>query len=337
MAKVLLTGAAGSIGYEALKQLIAAGHEVTAFDIDSRHNFRKLHKYQAKARIVYGDIRDRKLVDRLIKDQDIIIHLAALIPPKADKDPKITRAINFGGTKNIVEAIQEINPKSFLIFSSSVSVYGDRTGNPWIKITDPLKPSQGDHYAEIKIITEKYIRSANINHTIFRFTAIMNRPQTDPLMFHMPLETKLEIATVFDTARALVKAIDHTKTLNGHIYNLAGGKKCRTTYREFLIHMFKIYGLQYKYLKSVAFAKKNFHCGYFLDSDDLENILHFRRDTLQDYYRTIDRETNKLTRFFSKIFSRPIIYFLTKKSEPLQAVKKHNLKLIRRFFGRDKT
>lgn len=336
MAKVLLTGAAGSVGYETLKRLISDGHKVTAFDIKNYKNTQKLNKYSKKADIIYGDIRNKALVNNLVSGQDIIIHLAALIPPQADKFPELTHDINFGGTKNIVNAIKESDNKSFLVFSSSVSVYGDRTKDYWIKTTDKLKPSEGDYYAKMKIKTEKYIQSADINYTIFRFTGIMNRPQTDPLMFHMPLDTKLEIATVWDTARALVKSIDHTKELNKHIYNLGGGEKCRTTYREFLINMFKIYGLQYKYIKEVAFARKNFHCGYFLDSDKLENILHFRRDTLADYYRIIDKSTNKFVRFFSRLFSQPIIFFLTKKSEPLQAIKNKDKGLIRRFFGKNK-
>lgn len=337
MARVLLTGASGSVGYETLKQLVSAGHEVTAIDIKSRRSARRLRKYRERARIVYGDIRDKQLVDILAQDQDVIIHLAAIIPPQADRAPELTRAVNYVGTKNIVDAIAKQKAKPFLVFSSSVSVYGDRTENYWIKVTDPLKPSDGDYYAKMKIKTEEYIQSSPIRYTIFRFTAIMNRPQTDPLMFHMPLNTRLEIATVRDTARALVKAIDHTKELNGRVFDLSGGEKCRTTYREFLIEMFRIYGLQYRYLRDVAFARRNFHCGYFLDGDVLENILHFRRDTLADYYRYVDKNTNKLTRFFSKIFSRPIIFFLTRKSEPLQAVKKRDKNLIRRFFGSSKT
>ncbi len=150
----------------------------------------------------------------------------------------------------------------------------------------------------------------------------------------MPLDTHLEIATVYDTARALTAAIEHERALVGRVFNLAGGASCRTTYREFLARMFKIYGLQIKFLHEVAFARRNFHCGYFKDSDELERILHFRKNSLEDYYRIVDRNTNKLVRFSARVFSRPIIYFLTRKSEPLQARKQHNQQLIERFFGR---
>ena len=75
--------------------------------------------------------------------------------------------------------------------------------------------------------------------------------------------------------------------------------------------MFQIYGLNYHYMKEVAFAEQNFHCGYFLDGDALDDILHFRNDTLDTYYQRVKEETKGVTRFFSKIFSRPVIYFLS--------------------------
>ena len=84
------------------------------------------------------------------------------------------------------------------MFSSSISVYGDRLNNYQIKVGDKLKNSDGDYYALVKIQTEDMIKKSNTNHTIFRLTAIMDKPQIDPLMFHMPLDTKLEIATARD-------------------------------------------------------------------------------------------------------------------------------------------
>ncbi len=96
MANVLLTGAAGSVGYETLQRLIADGHRVTALDIKSSRNSYRLRKYQKQAHIVYGDIRDRELVSFLVKDQDIVLHLAAIIPPKADKSITLTESTDDG-------------------------------------------------------------------------------------------------------------------------------------------------------------------------------------------------------------------------------------------------
>ncbi|MEG2351313.1 MAG: NAD(P)-dependent oxidoreductase [Bacilli bacterium] len=334
MKKVLLTGAAGNIGLETLKQLVNAKYDVTVLELLNKKSKRRLHPYKNKIKIIYGSINDYNLVVKSVKNQDVIIHLAAIIPPLADKNPELTRKVNYFGTLNIIKAIEKENPKCFLLYSSSVSIYGDRISNPWIKVGDPLLPSEGDYYALTKIETEDIIKKANINYSIFRLTGIMGHPATDPLMFHMPLDTKMEIASTVDTALAFKNAVEKTKELNGKTFNLGGGKECRTTYREFLAKMFKVYGLNIKYLTDVAFAEKNFHCGYFLDSDKLNNILHFQTDNLTTYYNRVKKETKGIIRFFSKIFSKPIIYFLEKKSEPLQAKKKNNYNLIDRFFNK---
>lgn len=331
--RVLLTGASGNVGYETLLYLVSSNkHDVTVLDLPSKKAKSRLGKLKDKIKIVYGSINDKSLVYELVKSQDAIIHLAAIIPPLADRNPKLARKVNFYGSQNIIEAILNCPKKPYLLYSSSVSVYGDRLENYWIKVGDQLKPSLGDYYAETKIATEKMIQSAGIPFTIFRLTGIMGHPKTDPLMFHMPLDTKLEIASSVDTGRAFANALDHLQELQGHIYNLGGGEKCRTTYREFLKNMFNIYGLNLRYLKETFFAEHNFHCGYFSDSHVLNDLLHFQTDTLETYYKRIDKETNRITRFFSRILSRPIIYFLSKKSEPLEAKKKNNNALIERFF-----
>ena len=333
MKHILLTGAAGSVGYETLKQLIyKKQYDITVLELPTKKSKKRLKVFENQIHIYYGSINDQQLVEQAIKGIDTVIHLAAIIPPLADTNPELTRKVNFYGTKVLLETLKKENPNGFFIYSSSVSIYGDRIEQPWIKVGDPLSPSEGDYYALTKIETEKLIKEMNIPYTIFRLTGIMGHPAIDPLMFHMPLDTKLEIASTIDTGLAFANAVEHEKELSGQIFNLGGGELCRTTYRDFLIHMFKIYGLNFKYLKDVAFAEKNFHCGYFLDGDKLNDILHFRQDTLDTYYARVKSETKGIIRFFSKMFSRPIIYFLSKKSEPLQAKKKNNQTLLERFF-----
>ena len=85
MKKVLVTGAAGSIGLKVLKYLLSEGkYEITALDLRNKNNFKKLKKYRRRINIIYGDINDNILIDALVKDQDYIIHLAGVMPPIAD-------------------------------------------------------------------------------------------------------------------------------------------------------------------------------------------------------------------------------------------------------------
>lgn len=330
--KIMLTGAAGNIGLEALKCLISNKHDVTVLELDNKKNRKKLKPFSDLIKIVYGSINDDVLIQELVEGQDAIIHLAAIIPPLADRLPKLTEQVNYEGTNNIIKAIKTQKKMPTLIFSSSISVYGDRVDDCWIKVGDPLKPSVGDHYAQIKIKTEELIQRSAIPYTIFRLTGIMGYPTTDPLMFHMPLATKIEFASNVDTGFAFAAALDHLDELKGHIYNLGGGEKFRITYQAFLSEMLSIYGLDYRYLNDKSFANQNFHCAYYADSDVLNDILHFQRDNLNSYYQRVKDKTNPLIKMINRLLSKPIIYFLQIKSEPLQAKKQNNTELIERFF-----
>ena len=96
------------------------------------------------------------------------------------------------------------------MYSSSISVYGDRITNPHITTSDPINISFGDHYAKTKSKAESAIQNSALDWTIFRLTAIMglNNHKISPLMFHMPLNTSIEICTPMDTARAYENGIE---------------------------------------------------------------------------------------------------------------------------------
>jgi nucleoside-diphosphate-sugar epimerase len=138
----------------------------------------------------------------------------------------------------LIRGLERFSPKAFLLYSSSISVYGDRLKDPNIYKTDPLLPSLGDEYAKTKIAAEDIIQSSRLKWSIFRLTAIMGGHKISKLMFHMPLATKMEICTPADTARAFVNAIEHRNKIEGKIFNLGGGESCRCTYLEFLDRSF---------------------------------------------------------------------------------------------------
>lgn len=152
-------------------------------------------------------------------------------------------------------------------------------------------------------------------------------------MFHMPLATTMEICTPEDTARAFVNGIRKQNELEGKIFNLGGGKQCTTSYENFLQRSFNLYGLGKLNFAPNTFATQNFHCGYYVDGDVLENILHFRRDDLESYFEKTKQDISPFIKFFASIFKYPVKKYLQSKSEPLQALKENDLKLIERFFG----
>jgi len=318
--KVLLTGAFGNVGISTLKELLNNDYNVRVFEVYNRKNRKIAKKFKNRIEVMWGDLRNKEDVNNAIQNQDVIIHLAAIIPPLADANPSLAESVNVGGTKNILDAIKEQAQKPKLIFTSSVAVYGDRRYNPMIEVTDPLAPSKGDYYAITKITAEKLIRESGIDFAIFRLTYItsINKLNMDPLMFHMPLDTSIEICDTKDVGLALANAID-CEAVWGETFNLAGGKQCRITYREYLNDMMEIFGLGRNFLPEEGFAEKDFHCG-FMSTNKSQNLLKYQKHTLEDYYREVKKKIGP-KKHFMPVIKWMIRLHLLKKSESYRRYK----------------
>lgn len=332
---ILITGASGAVGSEILKQLseLTSIFKVTVFDLKTTESVKLFSKYNKYFEIVYGDITNSDDIEKVCHNIDFVIHLAAIIPPKADKFPDLAKNVNVNGTRNLVGNLELFSPSTFLVYASSISVYGDRLKNHWITVTDYLTPSEGDEYAITKIEAERVIKESKINWSIFRLTAIMGKHKLTELLFHMPLNTPLEIASPVDTAKAFVRAINNTHILSGKIYNLGGGAPNRILYKAFLSRSFEAVGLGKLDFPEKSFAERNFHCGYYLDSNILDDILHFQSGNIDNYFQSQRKSTNVVKRFFTWAFSKIIKRILLSKSEPLKAYHSNDVKLKNRFFA----
>ncbi len=336
---ILLTGAAGSIGLETLRELVRRKERATirVLEIRNKRTEKILQPFNSEVEICWGDLAKRVSIEACVKNVDAVIHLAAIIPPLADHQPALAERVNVQGTQNLIEAVQHLAPQAFFLYSSSVSVYGDRVEHPWIRVTDPLCPSEGDYYAVTKIAAEQLVRTSGLMWSIFRLTGIFNPQQKlDPLFFHMPLETCIEMATTRDTGYALAQAVERAPELQGRTFNLGGGAPCRVIYRDLLSGCFARAGLGALDFPADAFADQNFHCGYFADSDELERILHFQRDSFEDYLNWYGQSLSPARKRLAMWLRRAIKQQLLQRSEPYQALRRRDAKLIRRFFRRAK-
>lgn len=315
--KVLVTGAFGNVGRSTVAALSERGDEVTILEADTGRNRRLARRLvselgtkdrPAYSRVVFGDVRDPATVSRAVAGQDAVIHLAAIIPPAADHHPELARSINVGGTKALLGAIAEQGgPAPRFVLASSIAAYGDRLDNYWIRATDPLAPSPGDEYGKTKVEAEALVRSSGLPFCILRLTYIVWRKKLarDPLMFHMPLSTRIEICHTEDTGRAFASAAANPEAI-GRTFDIGGGESCRTSYRDYLDAMFRLFGLGgFGSVPEAAFARSGFHCGWYADSDEADRVLRFRRKTLADYYVEVAEEAG-LKRIGAALF-RPFI------------------------------
>jgi CDP-paratose 2-epimerase len=139
---ILVTGAAGLVGSEAVRFFCNLGYTVAGIDNDMRRVFfgdeastdwnrRQLAEQFGSHYIHHNvDIRDQQSVTNIFreygKDIDLIIHAAA--QPSHDwavKDPSMDFSVNANGTLNLLEATRQFAPDSTFIFCSTNKVYGD--------------------------------------------------------------------------------------------------------------------------------------------------------------------------------------------------------------------
>lgn len=335
---ILLTGASGTVGSNILKQLVGNPQiDLTVFDLKTSKAQKIFAPFVEKVDVIYGDITQAKSVEAACADKDVVIHLAAIIPPASNENPTLAHKVNIEGTQNLVKGIEAHSPNAFFLYASSVAIYGDRVKDPYIKVGDPIQPSEGDDYAVTKMKAEKFIRNSKLDWSVFRLCAIMgvNNHKASGLMFEMPLDTCMEIASPEDTARAFNHAatqVDKRNLLSKKIFNLGGGANFRMIYKDFLALNFDIFGLGKVDFPPYAFAEKNSHCGYYQDGDELEKILHFRKDNIDTYTQKLKKATPGIQRMATKLVKGIVKKQLLKQSEPYHAYQNKDTTLLKRFF-----
>ncbi len=311
MKKILITGAAGTIGIKTIKYLLSEGkYEITALDLRNRNNQAILRKYRRRINIIYGDINDAVLIEALVKDHDYIIHLASVMPPIADIKSNLSDAIEYRGTENIVKAIDFYNPNCFFIYASSTSIYGNIK-----EASVKTKPNilSIDYYSSAKLKTEELIKEKLKKYTIIRLPLILCNPKKGAFMYNVKRNNITEAITDNDAAYLFVSAIDNSDKLNKKTFNATGGELCTAMYSEILANILNLYGFSFKYLFNLLFVDKNFYTHTYEDSNKLNDILEFRSDSLASFYMRLKREAR--FRLISKIFGKPFAWFLRKKNK----------------------
>ncbi|HVM30059.1 MAG TPA: NAD(P)-dependent oxidoreductase [Candidatus Limnocylindrales bacterium] len=148
--RVLVTGAAGTLGRALIPRLIEAGHEPVALDLVPSSDV---------AEGVVGDVRDGKFVSSATRGVNMVVHAAALHGIHLrDHSLREFYDLNVTGTFNVWQAAVE-HGVGGVVFSSTMGVYGESrtpSANDAVAFVEegvPLRPS--DIYGWSKVVGEE--------------------------------------------------------------------------------------------------------------------------------------------------------------------------------------
>ncbi len=147
--KILITGAAGFIGFHLSKRLLSLGMQVVGYDnindyydVNLKYARLEILKGFDNFAFVKGDLADKASVDRLFAENkfDVVVNLAAQAGVRYSIDnPQAYIDSNIIGFFNILEACRH-NPVEHLLYASSSSVYGNQQKTPFSTDDDVSKP-----------------------------------------------------------------------------------------------------------------------------------------------------------------------------------------------------
>jgi nucleoside-diphosphate-sugar epimerase len=170
--RVLVTGAAGTIGSQLVPRLAGAGYVVTAL---VRNASRAIHLAGLPGvDLCEGDVTDPRLLDKVVAGIDQVFHLAACVHAPPSTPEAWFYRVNRDGTRYLVEASLRGRVRSLVHFST-VAVYGE---NDQILDEDsPVAPSTP--YAHSKLAAEEILREAThgtpLKTTILRLPVVYGR------------------------------------------------------------------------------------------------------------------------------------------------------------------
>lgn len=183
MALYLITGAAGFIGSNLARTLLARGEKVRGIDNFStgkRDNLVGLETMD----LVAGDINDTGLMNRICAGVDYVFHEAALPSvPRSVKDPISTHQACLSGTLSVLLAARDANVKR-VVYAGSSSAYGD---TPTMPKHEEMLPRPISPYAVAKLGGELYMqcfwRVYGLETVTLRYFNVFG-PYQDPTSFY---------------------------------------------------------------------------------------------------------------------------------------------------------
>ena len=273
---IAITGGAGRIGRLVAADLRGWGARLRILDLPQA-NFEGLTGEEGIS-VFAGDITDRDYVAEALTDCDVVVHLAAVLPPVADENEALAQRVNVEGTASVLAAMQGKSPPARLVFSSSVVVYGDTqaTGPP-VTCDRPLAGLGS--YARSKMQSEALIADSGIPVTVLRVSGVaVAEALMPPQPWPFTADQRMEFVLLEDAAGPLAQAAKDPATV-GRTYNVAGGESWRMMGREYSADY---YGLLMMEPEDAGFLKEP-RAFDFYDTADTVRDLGFEPTPYREY------------------------------------------------------
>ena len=232
MTNILITGGAGYIGSKLATKLVNLNFNVTVIDAlkFTKNSLNHLF-YRNNFNFIKGDIRNKKLMKDLIKKNEFIIPLAALVgAPLCEKNKKEAISVNLDAIQFLVKNIRK---KHKIIFLTTNSGYGRGKKNKFCDEQSPLNPIS--LYGRTKVQAEKIVMKFK-NVVCFRLATVFGysyRMRTDLLVNNFVFKSlkdgklilfephfRRNFIHVNDVVNGIIYSINNFNHLKSNVYNL---------------------------------------------------------------------------------------------------------------------
>lgn len=283
---ILVTGAFGNLGGYVVEELLRQGHPVRCFDLQTPQTQKKASRFAGQVEFAWGDLRRDETVQAAVEGVETVLHLAAVIPPLSDEQPELAWEVNVEGTRRLVAACKaQARPPRFF-FASTFDLFG-RTQKkaPPRRASDPIEIT--DAYSKAKAAGEDTVRKSGLDWLIFRFSdmPVIGLRSSHPIMYRIPLDTRIETMHPADGALAVVNALK-TPSLWGkkRLLLVGGGPTCQITYRQFVFGLLTAMGIGP--LPEEAFGQEEYVTDW-LDTEESQRLLQYQRHTFDDIVKEV--------------------------------------------------
>lgn len=169
---VMVIGGGGYVGAVLVPKLLERGYRVKVYDlfIYGEAVFDAV-KDNPRLKLVKGDVRDIKLLEKELERVEAIIHLACISnDPSFELDPELGKSINFDCFEPLVKLAKDRGVKRF-IYASSSSVYGIKEEED---VTEEMELEPLTDYSKFKAMCEEVL----LKYADKDFVGLILRPAT---------------------------------------------------------------------------------------------------------------------------------------------------------------